>query len=653
MDVNLVSQIAGASQIAVGRNRESKGSGGSSGNRRSGGGSVQDGDIERLDKEWEEDLVAFARYKIMRSGYEEAKQGNNRLTELRQQAASLVVLGSNIQSAERKLLVECYDKAYHKQALEALLVTKHPHMVGHTLNKIQVIGHLIDAGAGFPTMQEWPQIMNDAAKLQAGPRIALDHDGNGESEEDDKDASKAQRHSQANIMERSRPLSVVKRGKGASENKLSSSSISSSSFASSAFPLGTNLQRSKDNGSSSHISSGTSGSISSGSNGSISSGSNGTNESKGASRSSHSNKNDSKQRITHRTGTSSSRDTRAKSGAVEVQQRHERRGNEAAKDSQRPSDRNAKRSKQQHRSGTYSEQDRLDHKHASRRRQRSRDEDKEAKRSVSRPRSLSKSPKPGTRSPLPRRQRSRSPRLFRRNNKGGWNNKDHRGERGPNKRDDPYYRKDINKRNRDNRISGLSTSRERNHLDNTKLTRKVEDMVKQQLASFKAAYDAEFQDKLMKGQDEAYKKGRKDAEMKDLDLWIPPVDPRLVERAKRLEFIDLGEIKAVLAKSKGKDKSKDKAIFKIDEATGTLKVDEETIPKDKEAIKWLEWQALFADLMDYYLIHGCHLEKTADMLTYFRLMQRLGQEGIFTFESLQVMDYHIRSRKEGQGENFT
>lgn len=141
--------------------------------------------------------------------------------------------------------------------------------------------------------------------------------------------------------------------------------------------------------------------------------------------------------------------------------------------------------------------------------------------------------------------------------------------------------------------------------------------------------------------------------MKDLDLWIPPVDPRLVERARKLEFIDLSEIKAVLARSKGKEKNKDKAVFKIDEATGTLKVDEEAVPKDKEAIKWLEWQALFADLMDYYLIHGGHLDKTLDMLTYFRLMQRLGQDGIFTFESLQVMDYHIRSRKEGQGENFT
>ncbi len=198
-----------------------------------------------------------------------------------------------------------------------------------------------------------------------------------------------------------------------------------------------------------------------------------------------------------------------------------------------------------------------------------------------------------------------------------------------------------------------SIARERPHLSNSRLTREVEDIVQQQLNTFKTAYDMEFQEKLTRGQDEAYRRGKKDAETKDLDHWLPTVDPRLVERAKKLEFIDLSEIKAVLSRSKGKEKTKEKAIFKIDEATGNLKVDEEAVPKDKEAIKWLEWQALFADLMNYYLIHGGHLEKTADMLTYFRLMQRLGQEGIFTFESLQVMDFHIRSRKEGQGENFT
>lgn len=77
------------------------------------------------------------------------------------------------------------------------------------------------------------------------------------------------------------------------------------------------------------------------------------------------------------------------------------------------------------------------------------------------------------------------------------------------------------------------------------------------------------------------------------------------------------------------------------------------MPRERDAIKWLEWQSLFADLLDYYLIQGGHLEKTAEMLTYFRLIQRLGMEGIFTFESLQDMDHHVRSRPEGQGETLS
>ncbi len=120
-----------------------------------------------------------------------------------------------------------------------------------------------------------------------------------------------------------------------------------------------------------------------------------------------------------------------------------------------------------------------------------------------------------------------------------------------------------------------------------------------------------------------------------------------------MEFIDLAEIEAALSKSKGKNKGKDKATFKIDEATGTLKIDEGDLPKEKDAIKWLEWQSLFADLLDYYLIQGGHLEKTAEMLTYFRLIQRFGMEGIFTFESLQDYDHHVRSRPEGQGEHLS
>lgn len=208
--------------------------------------------------------------------------------------------------------------------------------------------------------------------------------------------------------------------------------------------------------------------------------------------------------------------------------------------------------------------------------------------------------------------------------------------------------------NRNNRIASVSASRDRlAQPKDTRITREVEAIVKQQLDNFKQAYNEEFQEKLNQSREEAYRRGRKDAEMKDLESWTPSVDPRILEKAKKLEFIDLAEIKAALSKSKGKDKTKDKVTFKIDEATGMLKVDEDALPKEKDAIKWLEWQSLFADLLDYYLVQGGHLEKTAEMLTYFRLIQRLGMEGIFTFESLQEYDHHVRSRPEGQGEQLS
>ncbi len=222
----------------VSSGKSGRGGGGSKRGSGSGSSGVQEAEVKRLDQEWEEDLVAFARYKVMRSGYEE-QQGNNRLIELRQQAASLVAMGSTIQGAERKLLAECYDKAYQKAALDALLVVKHPHLVGHNLNKMQIIGKLIDAGAGFPTMQDWIQIMDKARALQNGPHTD-EPDGNGDSDEEDKDVSKAQRHSQTNTAERSRPLNVVKKGRSVGEGK-----VPSSSFASSAFPINTNLQQDK------------------------------------------------------------------------------------------------------------------------------------------------------------------------------------------------------------------------------------------------------------------------------------------------------------------------------------------------------------------------------------------------------------------------
>jgi len=150
--------------------------------------------------------------------------------------------------------------------------------------------------------------------------------------------------------------------------------------------------------------------------------------------------------------------------------------------------------------------------------------------------------------------------------------------------------------------------------------------------------------------EEAYKKGRQEAEMKEIQLWIPSVDQKLVERAKKLEFICLSEIKASHTAQKIKDKVKERVVY--DTATKQLVIDDEA-GRERDAIKWLEWQSLFADLLDLYLVHGGHVNHLPAMLTHFRLWQRLGKEGRFTFESLQKMDRHIRSRPEGQGPNFT
>lgn len=178
-------------------------------------------------------------------------------------------------------------------------------------------------------------------------------------------------------------------------------------------------------------------------------------------------------------------------------------------------------------------------------------------------------------------------------------------------------------------------------------------LLKQSIASIKDELRMELQQQLHdvdRRIEDAYKKGRQDAELKELQLWIPPVDPRLVERAKGLEFIDLSEIKASYNKvTKSKD-AKERLV--VDKQTGDIVV-EEGASQDRDTIKWMEWQSLFADLLDLYLIHGGHLKHLPAMLSYFRLFQRMGQGGKFTFMSLQKLDRHIRSKPEGQGPNFS
>ena len=102
--------------------------------------------------------------------------------------------------------MECYDKAFHKSALEAALHVKHPHLMGQSLNKTQVIGKLIDASFGFPTVQEWVRYMEKATDLHQRGHPTVTGSGGG-SDDEDKEESKAQRHTRANSTARTRKWS--------------------------------------------------------------------------------------------------------------------------------------------------------------------------------------------------------------------------------------------------------------------------------------------------------------------------------------------------------------------------------------------------------------------------------------------------------------
>jgi hypothetical protein len=158
----------------------------------------------------------------------------------------------------------------------------------------------------------------------------------------------------------------------------------------------------------------------------------------------------------------------------------------------------------------------------------------------------------------------------------------------------------------------------------------------------------EFMGMVEKASKEGYSKGRAEAEEERAEKWLPPVDSKLVAKAKALEYISLAEIKA--ARRLG-SKKKHEVDLPVGESNTKLKLvlDED----EQESIKWLEWLSLFADLVDLYCIHGEHPEKLGEMLTHYRLMQRFGSDHTFTYESLMEYDTHIRSRKEGQGPNLS
>src|SRR3954451_619146 len=66
-----------------------------------------------------------------------------------------------------------------------------------------------------------------------------------------------------------------------------------------------------------------------------------------------------------------------------------------------------------------------------------------------------------------------------------------------------------------------------------------------------------------------------------------------------------------------------------------------------------EWQVLMLELITLYMVQGGHSNKVVQFTTYHRMMLRMGQENVYTYESLIEADTQIRSRATGQGPNFS
>ena len=160
----------------------------------------------------------------------------------------------------------------------------------------------------------------------------------------------------------------------------------------------------------------------------------------------------------------------------------------------------------------------------------------------------------------------------------------------------------------------------------------------------------ELAEAVAKASREGYMRGRAEAEDAGAEKWLPQVDSKLVAKAKALEYIALADIKKAKAlQSKAKQSPKE---FKLNQSTKIVVQDDEA-EQDNSTIRWVEWQSLFVDLLDLYFVHGGHIEKASEMLNHLRLCLTFGNGQIFTYESIIDYDQHIRSRKEGQGENLS
>jgi len=156
----------------------------------------------------------------------------------------------------------------------------------------------------------------------------------------------------------------------------------------------------------------------------------------------------------------------------------------------------------------------------------------------------------------------------------------------------------------------------------------------------------EFVVKAEKAAADGFKRGREEAEAALQKNWVAPTDPKLLTKAKALEYIDFKLLRPSTIK-------KEKTTVSIGQLGGGEDLNlvfNGTSPKEAEKeIKWFEFNCRILDAIDVYVVQAGHVQVLGEMLKHWRLMLRFGIDHIYTHESIIAYDAHVRSRDGGQG----
>ena len=160
-----------------------------------------------------------------------------------------------------------------------------------------------------------------------------------------------------------------------------------------------------------------------------------------------------------------------------------------------------------------------------------------------------------------------------------------------------------------------------------------------------------FDAKLRLAADESYAKGRADAVSMEAQ-WLKSAPPVLVEKAKKLVYISLADLrKARLVAPMNKKKSC--SIGTTENESVRLYFDEDCIEQEG-AIRWPDWIEDLLELVHLYRGPGAHSVKMDPVFwPYLRILLRFGNTQKFTYESIYRLDFNIRSRESGQGINLS